>query len=179
MLQILENLLDCKEMKPVNLKYSLEELMLKLKLQYFGYLIQRAHSLEKTLMVGKIEGKRRMGWQWTGWLDGITDSMGMSLRKLRKMAKGREAWHVAAHGVTKSQMWMSDRTTKYFYFRQYFLVMFLYCKYHLQICSLTLNIVFDIFCNTNSFYYKKMPFVICELCLNMETIFFSKFIQLF
>ena len=61
MLQILENLLDCKEMKPVNLKYSLEELMLKLKLQYFGYLIQRAHSLEKTLMVGKIEGKRRMG----------------------------------------------------------------------------------------------------------------------
>ena len=77
--------------------------MLKLKLQYFGHLMQRDDSLEKTLMLGKIEGKRRRGWQGMKWSNGITDSMDMNLSKLQEMVKDREAWHAAVHGVTKSQ----------------------------------------------------------------------------
>ena len=76
--------------------------MLKLKLQYFGHLMQRANSLEKTLMLGKIEGRRRRGQQRMSWLDGITDSMNTNLNKLWKMVKDREAWHIVVHGLTKS-----------------------------------------------------------------------------
>ena len=90
--------------KEVSPEYSLERLMLKLKLQYFGHLIQRTDWLEKILMLGKIEGRRRRGWQRTWWLDSITESIERSLSKLREMVKDREAWHAAVHGTEESDM---------------------------------------------------------------------------
>ena len=98
-------------LKEVNPEYSLAGLLLKLKLQYFGHLMQRADSLEKTLMLRKIEGRRRGEWQSMRWLDGIIDSMYMSLSKLQEIVKDREGWHAAIHGATKNRTQLSDWTT--------------------------------------------------------------------
>ena len=98
-------------LKEINPEYSSEGLTLKLKFQYFGHLMWRADSLEKILMLGKIEGKRRRGWQRIKWLDSITNSVDMNLSKLWEIMKDRGAWHAAVYGVTNTQIWLGDWTT--------------------------------------------------------------------
>ena len=98
-------------LKEISPEYSLEGLMLKLKLQYFGHLMWRMDFLEKTMMLGKIEGRRERGWQRMRWLDSFTDSMNMHLNKLQETVKNRGAWRAIVHGITKSQTWLTDWAT--------------------------------------------------------------------
>ena len=101
-------------LKEINPEYSLEELMVKLKLQYCGHLTQRADSLDKTLMLGRIEGRRRRRQQRIRWLDGITDSMDTNLSKFQDMVEDRGAWYAAVHGVAKSRTWLNNSNPLYF-----------------------------------------------------------------
>ena len=121
-------------LKEINPEYSLEGLMLKLKLQYFGHLMWRASSLEKTLMLGKTEGKRRRGWQRMRWLDGITDSMDVRFSKFCQTVKQREAQSAAVHQVAKSWTWLSNWTTSDgVHFLWYFMFWYYICEMHVYL----------------------------------------------
>ena len=147
-------------LREINPDYSLEGLMLKLKLQYIGYLMQRDNSLEKTLMLGKIEGKRRRGWQRMRWLEGITNTMEINLSKFQEIVKDREAWHSAVHGVTESD------TTKGLNNKVWLWPLFVVILGHL-----------DLGCSPQAKFEEAIHVFCSQFCLAPATHFLSCFIS--